>query len=466
MAYEHFDLIALGGGSGGIAAAVRAASYGAKVAVIERGRLGGTCVNVGCVPKKLMWNAAERGLAIESSADYGFDVECRSFDWPFLKRARDAYVERLNAIYARRLASEGIACIEGSARFVEPRKLAVRSSATGKERSLGADHIVIASGGRPDTPDLPGAELGIVSDGFFELEDCPRRAVVVGSGYIAVELAGILHALGSEVCMALRRDRVLRAFDEMLSEELMRALRAEGIEILSEARVKRVLRRGDGAEGLDVEIAAGGADGGSQDIERQADCLLWAIGRRPEVASLDLRAAGIETDSSGAIPVDAFQRTGVDGVHAIGDVTGKAPLTPVAIAAGRRLSDRLFGGQSDRKLDYENIPSVVFTHPPIATVGASEAQARQQWGAGAIKVYRTRFDGMYDAFSEHPRATAMKLVTCGDDERIVGCHIIGPGADEMMQGFAVAVRMGARKRDFDDTVAIHPTSAEEMVTMR
>ena len=459
----HFDLIVLGGGSGGIAAAVRAASHGAKVAVIERGRLGGTCVNVGCVPKKLMWNAASIAFAIEEGAGYGFDVELRAFDWPTLKRARDAYVERLNAIYARRLESEGIACFEGTARFVGSKELAIRSPSSGREVSLGATNLVIATGGRPEIPSLPGAELGIDSDGFFELEDRPRRVVVVGSGYIAVELAGVLHALGSQVCMVLRRDRVLRAFDEMLSEELMRAMQADGIEIIAEADVRRLSRR---EEALEVEISNRGADDDSAPIVRRTDELLWAIGRRPESADLALEVAGVETDSSGAITVDAFQRTCADGIHAIGDVTGKAPLTPVAIAAGRRLSDRLFGGQEDRRLDYENIPTVVFTHPPIATVGSSEAEARERWGDDAIKVYRTRFDGMHHAFSERPRATAMKLVTCGEDERIVGCHIIGHAADEMMQGFAVAVRMGARKRDFDDTVAIHPTSAEEMVTMR
>ncbi|MBF2761165.1 MAG: glutathione-disulfide reductase [Ectothiorhodospiraceae bacterium AqS1] len=459
----QFDLIVLGGGSGGIAAAVRAASYGAKVAVVERGRLGGTCVNVGCVPKKLMWNAASIAEAIEQGAGYGFDIALRGFDWPALKRARDAYVERLNGIYAKRLASEGITRFEGTARFVGPKEVAVRSSSSEREVSLVASNTVIATGGSPEIPCLPGAELGIDSDGFFALEDCPPRVVVVGSGYIAVELAGVLHALGSRVCMVLRRDRMLRAFDEMLSEELMQAMRQDGIEILTEANV-RSLRRGK--EGIEVEISTREGAGASSSTVRGADALLWAIGRRPEIDDLALDVAGVKTGASGAIEVDAFQRTGVEGIHAIGDVTGKAPLTPVAIAAGRRLSDRLFGGQADRRLDYENIPTVVFTHPPIATVGSSEAEARQKWGDGAIKVYRTRFNAMHYAFSKRPRATAMKLVTCGEDERIVGCHIIGHAADEMMQGFAVAVRMGARKRDFDDTVAIHPTSAEELVTMR
>ena len=451
MTEHHFDFLAIGGGSGGIAAAVRAAGHGARAAVVEHGRLGGTCVNVGCVPKKLMWYAASLGHAVDEFAGYGFDVARKGFDWPALRHARDAYVERLNGIYARRLETEGIEHFRATARFVGPRTVAVGDS------HVTADHVVIATGGQPIVPPTPGAELGITSDGFFELAELPGRVVVSGSGYIAVELAGVLRALGSEVTMVLRRDRVLRAFDEMLGAELMVALEADGIEIRTEAELELV-ERDASRNTLDVRVS----DGTS--IEA-VDAVLWAIGRRPNVASLDLAAAGVETSRGGAIPTDEFQRTSVGGVYAIGDVTGRAPLTPVAIAAGRRLADRLFGGQADRRLGYDCIPSVIFTHPPIGTVGSTEAQARSDHG-DAVRVYRTRFNSMYYAFSDDPRATAMKLVTVGDEERIVGCHVIGEGADEMMQGFAVAVRMGARKCDFDDTVAIHPTSAEELVTMR
>ena len=451
MTEGHFDFLAIGGGSGGIAAAVRAASYGARAAVVEPGRLGGTCVNVGCVPKKLMWYAASLGHALDECTGYGFDVSREGFRWPALKRARDAYVERLNGIYARRLDSEGIVRYRETARFVGTRTIAVGDT------RLSADHVVIATGGLPIVPPTPGAELGITSDGFFELEERPGRVVVAGSGYIAVELAGVLRALGSEVTMVLRRDRVLRAFDEMLGTELMLALDADGIEIRTESRLE-LIERDDARNALAVGISDGTSIDG-------VDSVLWAIGRRPNVASLDPAAAGVETSKGGAIVTNEYQETSVEGIHAIGDVTGRAPLTPVAIAAGRRLADRLFGGQPDRKLSYDSVPSVVFTHPPIGTVGATEAQARSDHG-DAVKVYRTRFSSMYYAFSDHPRATAMKLVTLGDDERVIGCHVIGEGADEMMQGFAVAVRMGARKRDLDDTVAIHPTSAEELVTMR
>ena len=451
MTEVHFDFLAIGGGSGGIAAAVRAASYGARAAVVEHGRLGGTCVNVGCVPKKVMWYAASLGHTIDEYAGYGFDVSREQFSWPTLKRARDAYVHRLNGIYARRLETEDIARFEDTARFVGDRTVEVGDT------RLSADHVVIATGGEAIVPPTPGAEHGITSDGFFELEQLPDRVVVSGSGYIAVELAGVLRALGSEVTMVLRRDRVLRAFDDMLSRELMAALAADGIEIRTNAEITRI-DRDDSTGPRTVHVSDGTT------IEA-VDTVLWAIGRKPNVASLELHAAGVDTGRGGAVVVDAYQRTPVDGVYAIGDVTGRAPLTPVAIAAGRRLADRLFGGDAERRLSYDCIPSVIFTHPPIGTVGATEAQARADHGE-AVRVYETRFNSMYYAFSDHPRATAMKLVTVGDDERIVGCHVIGEGADEMMQGFAVAVRMGARKRDFDDTVAIHPTSAEEFVTMR
>ena len=457
MTEHHFDFLAIGGGSGGIASAVRAASHGARAAVVEHGRLGGTCVNVGCVPKKLMWYAASLGHAVHEYAGYGFDVSREGFSWASLKRVRDAYVERLNGIYARRLETEGVARYRGTARFVDARTVVVGDT------RVSADHVVIATGGMASVPPTPGAELGITSDGFFELDECPGRVVVSGSGYIAVELAGVLRALGSEVTMVLRRDRVIRAFDEMLSNELMAALRADGIEIRTTAEIERIVSNGrnghdDRRDTLTVRISDGTA------IEA-VDSVLWAIGRNPNVDSLDLAATGVETARRGAIVTDELQQTSADGVYAIGDVTGRAPLTPVAIAAGRRLADRLFGGEADRKLSYDCIPSVIFTHPPIGTVGATEAEARAEHG-DAVKVYQTRFNPMYYAFSEHPRPTAMKLVTLGCDERVIGCHVIGDGADEMMQGFAVAVRMGARKRDLDDTVAIHPTSAEELVTMR
>ncbi len=447
---RDYDLLVIGGGSGGIAAAVRARSYGARVAVIENHRLGGTCVNVGCVPKKVMWYAASLAHMLDDAPDYGFHVERRGFDWATLKTARDDYVARLNGIYARRLSDGGIADIRSTGRFVDAHTVEVNGE------HLSAERVLIATGGAPTVPELPGAELGITSDGFFEIEACPRRVVTVGSGYIAVELAGMLRALGAEVTMLLRKSRLLRDFDEMLSEQLMAAMQADGIEICTETRVQSV-SRGPGG-GLVVQCHDGRRMDG-------CDALLWAIGRGPRTHDLGLAAAGVASGENGQVPTDAFQNTNVDGIYAIGDVTGHDELTPVAIAAGRRLADRLFGGMVDAKLDYALIPTVVFSHPTIGTVGLSEAQARERYGED-VEVYRTQFNPMYHAFTRHKSKAAMKLVTVGDEQRIVGCHIFGLGADEMLQGFAVAIRMGATKRDFDETIAIHPTNAEELVTMR
>ena len=446
---SDYDLIVIGGGSGGIASAVRAASYGARCAVVENGRLGGTCVNVGCVPKKVMWYGASLAHALDDAPDYGFQIKRTGFDWPKLKRSRDDYVTRLNGIYRNRLDDSGIDLYEGTAEFSGSHAVTVDGTA------LQADHVIIATGGRPRWPAVPGAELGIDSDGFFELADCPRRLAVVGSGYIAVELSGMLAALGAEVILVVRKDRILREFEPMMGEILLEQMRADGLEVVTEAPPESVEADPQG------RLSLNHGKGRVADL----DTVLWAIGRDPLTESLNLGQAGVQTDQSGFVLVDQYQNTNVEQVYAVGDVTGRAQLTPVAIAAGRRLADRVFGGMSDRYLNYDVIPTVIFSHPTIGTVGLSEPEARAQYG-DSVKVYTTRFNPMYHAFTEHKRPTAMKLVTVGEEERIVGCHIFGLGADEMLQGFAVAVRMGARKVDFDDTVAIHPTSAEELVTMR
>lgn len=446
---NEFDYLVIGGGSGGLASAQRAAEYGARVAVFESGRLGGTCVNVGCVPKKVMWNAATLAHGLVAAKDYGFDVASRGHDWPALKAGRDAYVARLNGIYANNLNKRSVHLVPEPARFVAPGVVEA-----GGER-FAAPHITIATGGAPIWPSIPGADLGITSDGFFELETLPSRAILVGSGYIAVELAGMLRALGSDVCLVARKDRLIRSFDTMLSAAVDEALSAQGINI-------RYLSIPTGlaqtAEGLVLETDDGSRIG-------PTDTVIWAVGRSPRTAELGLPAAAVRMDPEGFIQVDEFQNTSAPGIYAVGDVTGAAALTPVAIAAGRRLADRLFDGQSDRRLDYDNIATVLFSHPPLGTIGLTEAEARERYGED-IKIYQSRFVPMYFALSEHKEHATMKLITAGSEERIVGCHIIGAGADEMMQGFAVAIRMGATKRDFDDTVAIHPTSAEELVTMR
>ena len=449
MSDQAFDLISVGGGSGGLACAQRAAEYGAKAAVIESQRLGGTCVNVGCVPKKVMWNAASVAQSLADAEDYGFDVKVGENDWPTLKRKRDAYVLRLNGIYERNLEHKGVAYVRGAARFVDKNTVEVNGT------RLTARHMVIATGGVATLPAMPGAELGITSDGFFSLERRPKRVAVVGSGYVACELAGAFHELGSEVELFIRKSHLLTSFDVMLGKSLMREMRAQGMTIHEQVVPARI--RDD--SGLKTLTAADGREFPG------FDCLLWAIGRTANVSGLDLSRPGVAVDDRDFIITDGFQNTNVPGIYAIGDVTGRAALTPVAIAAGRRLSDRLFGGKTDRHLDYHMIPTVVFTHPPIGTVGASEAEARAQYGE-AVKVFVADFTPMYHALTTRKTHTDMKLVCVGPEQRIVGCHIIGTGADEMLQGFAVAIRMGATKQDFDDTVAIHPTSAEELVTMR
>ena len=445
----QFDLIVIGGGSGGLACAQRAAEYGAKAVVVEPRPLGGTCVNAGCVPKKLMFYAASLAEGIRDASGYGFDVTLDGHDWPALKAARDAYIHRLNGIYAANLERRGVEHLKATARFDDAHTIVAGGDV------LTAPQVVIATGGRPTVPDIPGAEFGITSDGFFALERRPASIAIVGSGYVAAEIAGVFAALGTRVTLVIRHERVLRSFDTMLSAALMTQMRQDGIEIVDHAVPAQVRRVGDHHERWT-------ADGR---ILGPFECVLWAIGREPAVEGLDLGRAGVRQYDDGFIIADRYQQTSAPGVYAIGDVTGQLALTPVAIAAGRRLADRVFGGKAGRHLDYDMVPTVVFSHPPIGTVGLTEAEARDIHGE-AVRCYVSGFTPLYHALTEHKRRAEMKLVTVGPQQRIVGLHVIGSGADEMLQGFAVALKMGATKQDFDDTVAIHPTSAEEFVTMR
>ena len=448
---EHdFDLIVIGGGSGGLATAQRAAEYGARVALVEDGRLGGTCVNVGCVPKKVMWYAAETAHGLEDAHGYGFDVRTEGHDWARLRAAREAYIERLNGIYARNLDRRAVTLLRGRGRLEDANTVEVDGT-----RHTGT-RIVVATGGQPWVPEIPGAEHGITSDGFFALEHCPRRVAVVGAGYIAVELAGVLAALGAVVTLIVRHDGVLRRFDAMLRELLQEALDVDGVHLLTHCTPAELRREPDGK--LTFVSESGMTHGGF-------DQVIWAVGRRPNTRDLGLENAGVAVDEKGFVRVDDWQQTARDNVFALGDVTGRVELTPVAIAAGRRLADRLYGGKPDSRLDYDNVPTVVFSHPPIGTVGLTEVEARERYPED-VKVYTGTFTPMYHALTERKYRAGVKLVCAGPDERVVGVHVIGAGADEMLQGFAVAVKMGATKRDFDNTVAIHPTSAEELVTLR
>ena len=447
---ERFDYLVIGGGSGGLASARRAATYGAKVALVEAAELGGTCVNVGCVPKKVMWNAAEIADALESAAGYGFDVEVRGHDFAGLCQRREAYIQRMRGNYAKNLEKDGVQLVTGRATVTGPQQVVVG------ERKLEASHVLIATGSAATIPDVPGAELGSSSDGFFALRALPKRALIVGAGYIAVELAGVLRGLGCEVTIAMRNERPLRGFDTLLGDALRDALENSGVHVRLSTNVASVVAKPNGERVVTLE------DGHSLP---PVDALFWTIGRHANTAGLGLESAAVRLDAAGHIVVDEWQNTTAPGVYAIGDVTGRATLTPVAIAAGRRLSDRLFGGKPEAKLDYHDIPSVVFSHPPIGSVGMSESDARKLHG-DSVKTYTTRFTNMFYAVTEKKALTHMKLVCVGEDERVVGVHVIGRGADEMIQGFAVAVKLRATKADFDRTVAIHPTASEELVTMR
>ena len=447
---EQFDYLVIGGGSGGIASARRAAEYGAKVAVFEPKPLGGTCVNVGCVPKKVMWNTAHMAEMLGQATGYGFNISQNDFDWSSIKSKRDAYVERLNGIYANNLENSNVTHIKATAKFISANEL----DADGEIYT--ADHILIATGGQPWMPDLLGIEHTISSDGFFELEQQPQKVAVVGAGYIATELAGVLNALGSEVIQFLRKDKLLREFDHEIAEHVMALMEEHGICIKTKSEPTAFSKTDD--DKISVHY---------NDIQDDGfDAVIMAIGRKPNTSGLNLQAAGITLDTKGFIENDLFQNTGVENIYAVGDVSGRAQLTPVAIAAGRQLAERLFNNKADARLEYENIPTVIFSHPPIGTVGLAEHQAVSEFGADNLTIYRSRFVNMHYAMLEHKQPTLVKLICAGDDQKVVGCHICGDTADEMVQGFAVAVRMGATKADFDRTVAIHPTASEEFVTLR
>lgn len=448
----HFDYICIGGGSGGIASANRAAMYGAKVALIEAQHLGGTCVNVGCVPKKVMWHGAQVAEAINLySKDYGFDVDLKDFNWSKLVESRQAYIGRIHESYDRVLGNNKINVIRGFAKFVDAKTVEV----DGKQYT--ADHILIAVGGRPSIPNVPGAEYGIDSNGFFELTEQPKRVAVIGAGYIAVEIAGVLHALGTETHLFCRKESPIRSFDPMIIDTLVEVMNTEGPTLHTNSIPKEIVKEADGSLTLHLE------NGNSQNV----DTLIWAIGRHPATDAINLDITGVETNERGYIKVDEYQETNVKGIYCVGDIMeGGVELTPVAVKAGRQLSERLFNNKPDAKMDYNLIPTVVFSHPPIGTIGLTEAQAKAEFGEDNVKVYTSGFTAMYTAVTSHRQPCKMKLVCAGDDEKVVGLHAIGFTVDEMIQGFAVAMKMGATKADFDAVVAIHPTGSEEFVTMR
>lgn len=445
------------------------------MALIESGKLGGTCVNVGCVPKKVMWNTSMVQEALHHSADYGFEWAAGSalptFNWAALKAKRDAYVARLNGIYANNLANDKVTHLKGFGSFVGSRTLRVNGA------DYTAPHVVIATGGYPLMGEhgIKGAlEHCISSDGFFELPTQPKKVAVIGAGYIAVELAGVFNGLGSETHLFVRGATALRHFDHMVVEMLDEQMKKSGIHVHAHTLIEEVEKdkEKDSAAPLTVKYTQspdGKADRTSKSLAG-FDCVLLAIGRGPKTAGLGLESAGVVLSSgeAGHIRVDDYQNTSAPGVYALGDVCGRAELTPVAIAAGRALAERLFNAKPHSKLDYSAIPTVVFSHPPIGTIGLTEAEAVHKYGRADVTLYKSKFTNMYYSMlaPERKQLTGMKLVCVGADEKVVGAHLIGLGADEMLQGFGVAIKMGATKAQMDSCVAIHPTASEELVTMR
>ena len=448
---REYDIIAIGGGSGGSATMNRAAMYGAKAAVIEGNIIGGTCVNVGCVPKKVMWYGAQVSETLKNyAADYGYTIGETSFDFKTLRKNRQAYIERSRQAFSNNFNRNGIDYIEGYARFVDKNTVEVNGEL------IRAKHIVIATGSYAFVPNVPGSELGGTSDDVFAWEELPESVSIIGAGYIAVELAGVLHALGVKTDLFVRKGGPLRGFDQGIVEVLVEEMKKNG-QPLHTHKVPQKLEKLDNG---DIQIHF--EDGTTHTSQK----VIWAVGRKANVHQLNLEAAGVELTERGFIQVDEYQNTTTPGIYALGDVSGEKELTPVAIKAGRILAERLFNGKTDAKMDYELIPTVVFSHPAIGSIGLTQEQAEAKYGVENIKVYQSTFAGMYSAITVHRQMTKLKLITLGEEEKVIGLHGIGGGIDEMIQGFAVAVKMGATKADFDATVAIHPTASEEFVTMR
>ncbi|KAL7798338.1 glutathione-disulfide reductase [Trichoderma ceciliae] len=461
------DYLVIGGGSGGLGSARMASSkYGVKAMVVENSRLGGTCVNVGCVPKKVTYNAAALAEAIHDSKHYGFSVEHTApFDWSTFKTKRDAYIKRLNGIYERNLANDKVDYLHGWGRLLSKNQAEVTLD-DGSKVLVNAKKILVAVGGKPTPPPkIPGAELGINSDGFFDIAKQPSKVAIVGAGYIAVEFAGMFNALGTETHLFIRGKTFLRHFDPMIQESVTNEYERLGVRLHKESQATKVEKDANGK----LSVTYRDAEGNESTLDH-VDHLIWAVGRTPLTSGIGLEEAGVKLNDKGYVVVDDYQNSSVDNIYALGDVTGQVELTPVAIAAGRRLSHRLFGPPqfSALKLSYENIPSVVFSHPEVGSIGLTEPQAIEKYGKDNIKVYKSGFTAMYYAMMdpESKGPTNYKLIVTGPEEKVVGLHIMGQGSGEMLQGFGVAVKMGATKEDFDNCVAIHPTSAEELVTLK
>lgn len=444
--YEY-DLVVIGAGSGGVRASRVAASLGARVAVVEAGRPGGTCVNVGCIPKKLLSHAAHFSQAFDEARDFGWQAPPARFDWATLIANKDREILRLNGVYEQLLAHAGVQLIAGRARITGAHQVAVG------ERTLSARHILVATGGRPQLPRIPGVEWAISSDQAFSLPALPRRVAVVGGGYIAVEFASIFNGLGAQTTLVHRSARLLRHFDADLGAALAEQLQRHGVQLRLEREIESIAKRGDG---LQLQLDDGQA--------LAVDCVLFATGRVPNTEGLGLQAVGVRLDAKGAIEVDDGFTTSVASIHAVGDVVDRMALTPVALAEGTALAHRLFGAGDQAAPDYALVPTAVFSHPNVGSVGLSEARARERHGD--VRIFKSSFRPLANRLSDAPAPVFLKLVVAGAEQRVVGVHMVGEEAGELIQGFAVALQCGATKAQFDATLGIHPTVAEEFVTMR
>ena len=441
-----FDLFVIGAGSGGVRAARMSAGFGARVAVAESSRLGGTCVNLGCVPKKLMVYASEYGSAFEDAAGFGWTAPTPAFDWPALIAAKDSEIERLNAVYGRLLESSGVEIVHGRARLLDRHTIDVAG------RRCTAEKILVATGGWPYKTPIPGADLGITSNEVFSLDRLPERVIITGGGYIAVEFAGIFNGLGSQVTLNYRGPLFLRGFDDDVRTTLADEMSRRGVDLRFETLIDRIDRSGDH---LQATLNTGEVV--------DTDMLLCALGRIPNTTGLGLEEVGVKLDDRGAVVVDDSFRTSAENIYAIGDCIDRIQLTPVALAEGMAVARSLFNNQPTT-VDYNLVPSAVFSQPNIGTVGLTEADARQQ--GHDVVIFRSAFRPMRHTLSGRDERTMMKLVVDGPSDRVLGVHMVGPDAGEIVQGMAVALKAGATKATFDSTIGIHPTAAEEFVTMR
>jgi glutathione reductase (NADPH) len=446
MPRYDFDMITIGAGSGGVASSRRAGAYGARVAIIEELRVGGTCVLRGCVPKKLLVYGAQFADAFADAAGFGWSVPPADFDWPALIAAKDKELDRLNQIYINMLNNAHVEIIDGRGIVVDPHTVEVNG------RRITAENILVATGGWPETPKIPGIEHVISSNEALDLPALPKRIVIVGGGYIAVEFAGIFNGFGSEVVEIIRREQVLRGFDEDIRIYLGQEMRGRGIDIRGGTQVAR------------IEKNAGGYTVITTDGKQIAtDLVMYATGRKPNTAGMGLAEIGVKLTENGAVIVDEWQRSTVPNIYAVGDVTDRINLTPVAIAEGRAIAETLYNN-NPVKMDHADVPSAVFSQPPVSVVGLNEDEARKQYGE--VDIYQSRFKPMKNTLSGRDERTFMKLVVDARTDRVLGCHMLGVDAPEIIQGLAIAIKCGATKKQFDQTVGIHPSAAEEFVTMR